>query len=265
MKRGNLAVSTALSTIILASVLLVIVGIASIVANNAINFQIEGAQFEQAKNIMLATDKIVKKMIFAPRSSGYVRSSFLSMTPQFTETGENLTLTIDADGENWTYQIPVNIVKIKGGAYVGVSSSQNLLGNASILLTDLAGSLGRIWVYQSDGAWISLDYSRTRCIYTGTSDLFNGSCYEPLNVIEVTLINLTFGVIEPDAQAFIIVQNLGTDSGSPLEVSGNFKIKVSSPDGEETKSLEELGGDSSKPTLIHLAFIKIEISIVKGV
>lgn len=248
----------------ISSVILVIVGIASFAANNTVNAHIEEAQFEQAKNVMLAVDKIIKRVMFKPHSSGYIQSSFWKMVPQFTETGENLTLTIDLGSQNWTYKIPINIVRIKGGSYIGITTPKNLLGNNCTLLTNPEGSLGRISIYQSDGAWISLDYARVRCIYTGTSEYFNGSVYENFNVIEITMINMTFGIFEPGNQAFITIQNLGINSENRLEVSGNFEIKVSSLDGEETKSLVELGGDPDIPTLINLVFVKVEVSILKG-
>ncbi|KYH40845.1 MAG: hypothetical protein AYL32_009200 [Candidatus Bathyarchaeota archaeon B26-2] len=264
MKRENLAISTPLSTIILASVLLVIVGVASFAANNAINAQLEETQFEQAKNVLLAVDKIVKKVLFARQSSGYVKSSFWKTTPQFTRTGGNLTLIIDAGSVNWTYQIPVNVIKVKGGSHVGVTTPQDILGNGSLLLTDLSSSLGRVSVYQSDGAWVSLDYSRVRCVYTGIWEYFNGSDYESFNVVEITVVNFTFGTIETGTQVFIIVQNLGINSESILDISGNFEIRVIGPDGEEKRSLEELGGDPSKRTIINLVFVNVEVSVARS-
>ena len=264
MKEKNRALSIPLSTIILASVLIIIVGVASFAANNAVNAQLEETQFEQAKNVMLAIDGIVKKVLFAHQSSGYVKSSFWKTTPQFIRTGENLTLIIDAGTANWTYQIPVNIIKVKGGPHVGVTVSKNIIGNDSLLLTDMSSSIGRVSIYQSDGAWVSLDYSRVRCVYTGIWEYFNGSDYESFNVVEITMINLTFGTVETGTQVFIMIRNLGVNSKSITDVSGNFEVKVVSPEGEEVKSLEELGGDPSKRTIINLVFVNVEVSVMRS-
>ena len=96
MKKAKAAISTSLSSIILAGVLLGIVGTASYAANNAINSQIEEAQFEQAENIMLSLDKIVKNIMFSPGSSGYIRANFQSMTPQFSSFEENIKGSIES-------------------------------------------------------------------------------------------------------------------------------------------------------------------------
>jgi len=264
--RRNLAVSTVLSTIILSSVLLVIVGIASFAANNAVNAQIENAQFDQAKNVLLSLTQVVKKVMFTPQSSGYVRSSFWNTIPQFVETGENLTVTIVDDDKNWAYHVPANIIKIKGGRYVGVLTPANLLGNDSLLLTDASSSLGRVKAFQSDGAWTSLDYLRVRCVYIGTSNYFNGISYERFNVVEITIVNFTFGVFEPGNQVFITVQNLGITALPSIQVSDNFTLHVSLTSGGVSANctLTKLGGETGKPVLINLIFVNIEISMLKG-
>ncbi len=266
MKRRNMAISTALSTVILSSVLLVIVGVSSYAASNAVNFQIENSQFDQAKNILLALSQVIKKVMFISHSSGYVRCSFLNTIPQFVKASGYMTLTINSEGGNWTYTIPVNVIRIKGGRFVGVLTPRNLLGDNSLLLTNVSSPLGRVYTFQSDGAWVALDYMRARCVYMGTSDYFNGTGYERFNVVEITLVNLTFGIFEPETQAYITSQNLGIEADPPIQVSGNFTIKVNlTSTGEEVScSLTDLGGNPEYPTLVNLVFINIEVSILKG-
>jgi len=273
LKRSDAADSTVLSTIILASALIVIVGAAYAAANNTVNYQLESAQFEQAQNVLVSLARVIKNAMLNPFSSGYVRSSFWKTIPQFEDTDENMTLTIADIGENWTYNIDINAIKIKGGPMIGVLTPRTILGNDnndSLLFTDAGGSLGRVRVFQSDGAWTSLEYSRVRCVYIGSSDYYNGTGYESYNVFEITLINLTFGTFEPETQALITVQNRGLNVQEPIEVSNNTSVSVSLNGGErqEIRDLavlvSEKGGDPGKPVLVNVVIVNIECSLLKG-
>jgi hypothetical protein len=272
MKKKDLAISTVLSTTILASTLLVIVGVSSYAAINAVNAQIENVQFEQAKNVLLSVSQIVKKVMYTPHSSGYVRSSFWMTVPYFIRTNENLTINLIDDGENITFDLPVNIIKIKGGPQVGILTPQNILGEEVLLYTKISGSLGNVRVFQSEGAWTSLDYLRARCNYIGTTNYYDGNNWnnETVNVIEITVLNLDFGIFIPGKQAFITVENLGITS-ELFQVSNNTTIDISITDKEFSESsklsdlIEEAGGNPEKPIWIRLNFINIEVSMLEGV
>ena len=176
--KNDLGTSIVLSTIILTSVLCVIVFTASSVANDAINAQIENAQFDQAKNVMLALDKLIKRVIYKPESSGQVKTSFWTTKPYFIKTGENLNVTVWNNGQKeLEVAVPVNLVKIKGGPRTSVTLDKYLIGNEDLLLTNVSASIGRVRIYQSAGAWIALDYSRVRCINAGIMQYYNGTGY----------------------------------------------------------------------------------------
>ena len=269
MKKRNAALSTVLSTVILSSVLLTITCIASYAANNAVNVQIENVQFDQAKNVLLSLDQVVKKGMLTQQSYGYVRASFMDTIPQFAETGETLTMTI-VDQQNHSYQVPVNIVKIKGGSYVGVLTPEVLLGDNSLILKNASSSIGRVKVFQEQGAWTSLDYERVRCIYAGTSNYYNGTGWDEKgsNVFEIMLMNVTFGVLEFGTQAYITVRNIGVNSAAPIQASKNASIRVNSGGEVSSCSLGDLvrdcGGDPEKSILIHVVIVNIEISMLGG-
>jgi len=267
LARGSLAISTVLSTVILTSVLLVVVITASFLANNVVNSQIENAQFDQAKNVVLALDGVVKKVMFKPHSSGYVRTSFWTTIPRLEETGENLTVLVD--GNPWR-EIPINTVKIQGGSGVTRPVTQDLMGvNGSILLTSISDSLGLVHVYYSGASWVSLDYARVRCVYSGTVEFFNGTGLEPYNLVEITAVRVTFGPSQVQEKASFIVQNIGTGP-EQLEIPGspdnpnNFTIRVQNHEMNETRCLTDLGGDPSHPTLINFLVVGIEVSILGG-
>ena len=204
MKKRNLGFSHVITTVILTSVMLVIVLTTSFLANSLLNTQIERAQFDQAKNVILALDEIVKKVTFKPQSSGYVRSSFWTTIPYLEETGETLQILVN---QTLVLDVPVNIVKIQGGSRVSVAVPEDLTGSESVLLTSVSDSLGRVHVYQSNGSWITLDYSRIRCINSGTSEFFNGTDYEICNLVEIILIKITFGILEVQDKASLTAKN----------------------------------------------------------
>jgi len=274
LKRTKMATSTVLSTVILASVLIVIVGAAYVAADNAIDLQIENAQFDQAKNVMLSLTNVIKSVLLNPHSSGYVRSSFWNTVPQFERTNGNLTLTIvdSINNETLDAYVTKNVVKIKGGQLVGVLTPTDLLGNSTDRLINASDSLGTVRVFQSDGAWVSLDYLRVRCVYIGSSNYYTGTGYESFNLFEITLVNVTFGVFEPGTQAFITVQNLGiTPVPMPPDGWSNSTTVQVSLDGGESEGpyvlgdmVEEKGGDPAKPILINLAIVNIEVSMFRG-
>ncbi len=261
LKKANLGVSTVLSTVILTSVLCVIVFAASFVANDAINAQIENAQFDQAKNVMLALDKLVKRLIYKPESSGYVKTSFWTVTPHFVQTGEKLELWINGEKE---LEVPVNVVKIKGGPRTSVATDKDLIGNGDLLI-GVSASIGRVCVYQSVGAWIALDYSRVRCSNASTMQYYNGTGYEPYNFIEIIVVKIIFEDFKVEEQASFTVKNKGLfPIQKEIPKGSNFTILVQKSGVDATRTLEQLGGDPDHQTLINLVVVNIAISLEGG-
>jgi hypothetical protein len=252
-----------LASVILTSVLCIVVFAASNAANDAISVEIENAQFDQAKNVMLALDKLIRRIMYKPESSGYVKTSFFTITPYFVEAEESLALT--ANGQNLlpSDSIPLNTIRFKGGSHASVAADKDLIGNERLLLTDTASSLGRIQVYQSLGAWITLDYSRVRCIYSGTVQYFTESSYQQYNLIEITVVNMVFKDFEPQEKASIIAKNAGLEL-KQIEIpeGNNFTIIVQKGSKSESCTLLDLGGNTNYKTLINVAVVKIEVSIL---
>jgi len=260
------AISPVIAALILASVLCIIVFAASNLANDIVSAQVEDAQFEQAKYVMVSLDKLIKRIIHEPKSSGYVKTSFWKVTPYFERNVGNLTL----EAPNLEITIPINIVKIKGGPRVSISVEENLVGNESLIVRDAVGSLGNVKVYQlsGSGAYISLDYARLRCINTGRNiSYYNGTGYEPYNTIEITLVKIEFRDFMVSEQASFIAKNIEITPIQRDVGKGNFAIIVKRTDLNKTESitLVDLGGDPNHRTLINAAIITIEVSILGGI
>jgi hypothetical protein len=265
LRRRRSGMSNVLSTIILASTLLIIVQVASIYASNSVNIQVENAHFDQSKNVLLSLTHVIGQTMLSPDSSGYVRTSFSKTYPQFVNTGQNLSLTFIDGSLNWTYRFPINIIKIRGGQNVGVSVPRILYGEDTTILKNASGPLGRVKVYQDNGAWLSLDYSQVRCAYVGTTDFFNGTGYQSYNEVEISVVNMTFGSFNPADQTLVTAQNMGIATEPFIQVSSNCIVRVQLSGGTPVNlALINLGGNPARPILITIVPIDICVSMTSG-
>ena len=266
-KLGKLAMSTVLSTLILGATLMGIVAVSYAVASDAVNSQMETASFDQSKYILTSLSDVVKKIMFTPDSSGYVRVSFTNLLPYFTNTQKRLTINI-TDPSNQTlnrgYSYPVKAIQIKGGSGVGVSFSEDILGVNTVAFSNTTYTLAYIRAYQSGGAWLSLDYARARCIFTGVSNYFDGTIYKSYNVIEITVVNMTFKEFQPGEITLITAHNAGTRIDTINKVSKNLMIDIGLSDRSQSirYTLQDLGGNMQKNAVIRLVTINIEISML---
>ena len=266
-KRARRGTSEVLTTLILFSVMFTLVVTASSVANETVNAQVENAEFEQAKNVLLSLDKLVKIVMYKPDSSGYVKTSFFTVLPYLVQPQRNLTVEIYDDLllHNLTRSVPATQIKIKGGPRTGVGLDVDLVGQGSLILTQTSDSIGRVHVYQSQGAWISLDYLRVTCINTGTTQYYNSttSAYETYNCVEVTLVNLVFKEIQLQENSHFIVGCKGVEAAQFKQIppGRNFHVKVRS--GLNGAS-ETLTLNSSYKSLVTLSVFDLELSALEG-
>ncbi len=237
------------------------------VANDAVNQRVEEAQFEQAKNVMVALERLINRIIYKPQSSGYVQTSFWNISPHFVQTGENLTIT--ANGADLVSPIAANMFKMKGGPRTSVPSEdpdfdRYLMGDEKILLKNVSENLGRVEVVQSQGAWIILDYGRVRCVNAGVIEYYNGSDYEPYNLVELTIVNLVFGDVDVEEKSNIVAENKGLLSTQTEMSQGDFTLAVQLGSQYEACTLLELGGNVAYKSLLNTVVIDVELSIRGG-
>jgi hypothetical protein len=266
-KRAKRGTAEVLTTLILFSVMFTLVITASSVANETVNAQVEYAEFEQAKNVLLSLDKLVKRVMYKPDSSGYVKTSFCTVLPYLVQPQGNITVEV-YDGtllHNLTRSIPATQIKIKGGSRTSVGLDTDLVGQGKMILTKTSDSIGHVRAYQSQGAWVSLDYLRVTCIDTGTTQYYNSttSAYETNNCVEVTLVNLAFKEIQFQQDSHLIVINEGMDPSRTklISPSGSFYVRVRS--GLDGTS-ETLTLSSPYKTLVTLVVINLGLSVSGG-
>jgi hypothetical protein len=262
--RNRLGLSEVISSVILTSVMLVIIITSSHYANDTINYNVESVQFDQAINAILSLDRMAKKIMFNPKSTASVKTSFQTTTAYFVQEG-NLAILVDEDE---IASIPVNTLKVEGGSSVGGSFSYSYVGNDTLLLAGIGGSISHVKKYWDLGAWASIDFQRIRCIYCGEMDFYNGTNPEPTkrNVVEITVIRLSSGEISPLERSRIIIENTGIQTQQIEQPVGDFTIRVQFPGMEEPDPLylTELGGNATLSTLINLTVIDLKITILGG-
>jgi hypothetical protein len=264
--RNNIALSEVISTIILTSVMMVIIVSASFYANDILSFNVESVQFDQAVNAILSLERVAQKIMFKPQSTGSVKTSFVTTDPYVDQEGTLVILIRNETSSISIASINVNCFKVQGGERVGVSFSQYYLGNSSLLLVGLDGSISCVQKYQDQGAWVSLDYGRIRCVYCGEMNYYNGTNPVPVkrNVIEITAIRLSSGEISPLDRSRIILKNMGIQTQQIEHGTGDFDITVQFSGEDESVSLTDLGGNATLSTLINLIIIDLEITVLGG-
>lgn len=256
--RNGRGLSPVVSTVILTSTILAMVLSTSYLANDLLTNQMENAEFDVAKDVMDALNNMVKEVLYKPYSSRYVKTGFRTTMPNLHNTAETINVWTKVDDEPIEYLIqnnPISIVTIKGGTSV-TDLSMDVIGTSSVLLNDFT-SLGHLFIQRSDQVELILDFSRIRCIYSGSLNVS-----QEYNIIEAVFVNMTTGSIQLNDRAVIMVRNLGTTISQHL-YQGTLTIGINDTRGYDDAILySDLPHES---TLINLMVIDIEISIVGGV
>jgi hypothetical protein len=262
-RRNKLGLSEVISAVILTSVMLVIVITSTHYANDTISYNVESVQFDQAINAILSIDRMAKKIMFNPKSTASVRTGFQTTTAYFVQEGD-LTILVDLDE---LASIPVGSLKIEGGPSVGGSFSYDYAGNDTLLLIGVGGSISHVQKYWDEGARVSIDFKRIRCVYCGEMNFYNGTNPEPTgrNVVEITVIRLSSGEISPLERSRVILENTGIQTLQFEQPVGDFLIKAQFPGlGSSDVSLADLGGNATLSTLINLTIIDLKVTILGG-
>jgi len=250
--------SPTISTVILTSMILVIVMSTSFIAHNVLTNQVEDAEFDVAKDVMLALNNMVKEVLFKPHSSRYVKTGFRTTMPSLLNTDEQISVWTQVDAEPIEYLIhncPISLVRIQAGTSI-TDLSQDVVGTSAVLVTDFT-SLGHLYVQRSERVDLLLDFSRIRCIHTGSLNLT-----QEYNVLEVIFVNMTAGSIQLNDMAVFVVRNLGATMSQHF-YQGTLTLGVNDTRGYDDAILySDLPHNS---TLINLMVINIEISVIGGV
>ena len=167
------AVSPVVSTVIITATLLIVLVVATALASSMLEIQLQNLEFEQAKTVMMALDKVIAEVSLRPGAASSV---------QFNQRrggigvyrGEDMTIRVYRDsGPVLEITDATYVVKYRGGSMA--SAAPTVLSGSSGLIVEAPKPLGHVRVEVGDGAWIVLDYNRVSVLNNtslGTVDVF---------------------------------------------------------------------------------------------
>ena len=246
MKMRKKGISDIVSTVILVSALLLISIAVMFIANDVFSIQNEDTEFEQAKNIMVNFAGIIEDVSGKQGASGYVRFNPVSGGPYFQHDLGNILIQVD-NGTNSSliYNSTYNAFKYRGGGLVGVSGKEMLRGTDNLIVVNNAYPLGSVYVEQSSGAWIVLNYTKIGVLNLGVFNFTegvdeNGSpIFEPLNVLEIHYIELVPGSFTGSGSIYAVAtcKNISVTYHRIDSSNGIINFTIQIPTGSETTAI----------------------------
>ncbi|MEM4523084.1 MAG: hypothetical protein QW738_07745 [Nitrososphaeria archaeon] len=183
--------SPVISTVILSAIMLIITIISIGFAANIYAIQSDSTEFEQAKNMMINFAGTIEYVSSRQGSSAYVKFNSRSGGPQFLSNIGTIGVSVNSSD---VLKSRLSVLKYRGGSLSSVAGKYYLRGSDKNIVKNNV-SLGSVYVEQSEGAYVVLDFSRINVVYLGKFDFSKGinKGFETVNLIQINFINLTKG------------------------------------------------------------------------
>ncbi|MCX8189104.1 MAG: hypothetical protein N3F64_05285 [Nitrososphaeria archaeon] len=217
--RKKKGLSEIVTSVILTGIMLSIALIAMGFANNMFAIQSESTEFDQAKNIMTNLAEIIEHVSTKQDSSGYVKFNSRTGGPSFVRNVKTLTVSVQAISGTLPYysqnlfSVQCNQLKYRGGSLASVAGKYFIRGTEVPILSNNNASMGCVFVEQSKGAWIVIDYSRVNVLNLGTFNFSKGinattklPIFELVNIIQVNYINLVPGTFSGSGNLYVVAK-----------------------------------------------------------
>jgi len=217
--RVRKGLSEIVTSVILTGIMLSVALIAMGFANNMFAIQSESTEFDQAKNIMTNLAEIIEHVSTRQGSSGYVKFNSRTGGPSFVRDVKTLTLTVEALNRTISYNKTIlfskqfNQLKYRGGSLATAAGKYLIRGTEVPILSNNNASMGCVYVEQSDGAWIVIDYSRVNVLNLGTFNFSKGISgstgkpkFELVNIVQVGYINLIPGTFSGSGNLYVVAK-----------------------------------------------------------
>ena len=255
-------VSPVISTVILSTTLLTVMIITTGVATDILRNQMASNEFDSAKNLIKSISSEIDSLIYKSEASSVIKTSFFYTAPGYTETGKIMNVSFTGHGE--TFHVEENTFNIESIQGVGGSTDYTLEGSDVTAIPGYLGSFGRIYISKPYNWRVALDYNRAQYTYAGVANLFNGVTTTPYNIVEVTVLELSFTQFDTSDTAVIILRNDGVETNT-FTLTGNWDMTVTTPDdGSYVVSLADMGGNVSHPTQVQFNKVNMNIHVMGG-
>ncbi len=263
--RNNKAVSYTISAIIVTATTIALVLIASIYAYQVLEQQRGAAEFDVAKESLLAFNDALENVAWktgAVRSSRFViEYGYLELTPNGTQYGNALTVNATVGGNTaMLYSSSTGFVKyFVSTQYVtfGQGYSSYIAGSSSNLIVGSVGSYGRAVVEQSAQSGlvtITLDY-RVRAMKTSVITV-DGT---PVNYVDIWVIKLVTSSTETIPWSYIHDFDLKARCLGVQTISYKWPTSISS--GNATVSVQ-IGSSVSSSSNISLVAGEVVFNVI---
>ncbi|MEM1986383.1 MAG: hypothetical protein QXG36_04270 [Nitrososphaeria archaeon] len=220
--RKKKGLSEVVTSVILTGIMLSIALIAMGFANNMFAIQSESTEFDQAKNIMTNLAEIIEHVSTKQDSSGYVKFNSRTGGPSFVRNAKSLTITVQAlytptdtipyHSQN-LFSVQCNHLKYRGGSLATAAGKYFIRGTEVPILSNNNASMGCVYVEQSDGAWIVIDYARVNVLNLGKFNFSKGisattrlPIFELVNIVQVSYINLIPGTFSGSGSIYVVAK-----------------------------------------------------------
>jgi hypothetical protein len=256
------AVSPVISTIILSTTLLTVMIITTGVATDILRNQMASNEFDSAKSLIKSISSEIDALIYKSEATSVIKTSFFYTAPGYTETGKIMNVSFTGHGE--TFHVEENTFNIESIQGVGGSIDYTLQGSDLTAVPSYLGSFGRIYISKPYNWRVALDYNRAQYTYAGVANLFNGATTTPYNIVEITVLELSFTQFDTSDSSIIILRNDGVDT-STFTLTGDWDMTVTTPDeGSYVKSLTDMGGNPSYPTQVQFNKVNLNVHVMGG-
>ncbi|MGC8911160.1 MAG: hypothetical protein ACP5K8_03720 [Nitrososphaeria archaeon] len=217
--RSKKGLSEVVTSVILTGIMLSIALIAMGFANNMFSIQSENTEFDQAKNIMANLAEIIEHVSTKQSSSGYVKFNSRTGGPSFIRDAYTFSVDVEAYSGTLPYDsiqlltTQCNLLKYRGGSLVTAAGKYVIRGTEVLILSNNNASMGCVYVEQSDGAWIVIDYARVNVLNLGTFNFSKGisattrlPIFELVNMIQISYINMVPGTFSGSGSIYVVAK-----------------------------------------------------------
>lgn len=253
-------VSHIISTIIISTVLLIVLFIASFVSTNILAAQMTSTEFEQAKANMQLLDNTIQDTSLRPGAGGYVQFNEREGGIGMYSTADTLTLRVQGYSNTLNYRNLTQLI-YRGGtlATAAVDTTKgytSLDGDLSFAYVNSTQTMGFLRLEQDNGAKIKLDFARFRITPVGLID-------SQTSLVQITLIKLTWGTFSGSGTIRVQIQNTATNTTVWQFATGSLTLiaQHTTPQTTITQNCIIPQVSGATKTVVVISEIQVRVSI----
>jgi len=245
-RRKRRGVSQVVSTVILFSTLLVIIGVAIFYATSLIDANRQQMEYQAAKDLMLYAATALEQVSFGTGGSRYIRFSLTSTGLNFIPDAYG-PLTVTVNGTTVISDAETSSIEAVGGPLVTTMfkclrppvEEPTAARNEVYKLVVGAGE-PMVVVYENftqGRAVVVMKPTRVRVNYLGTFEILEGGVTKTYNFYAISYINMSFAQVGGAGQIAVVFRNVNVTTSEIKIPSPGIGVTVSLGPSSQTLSL----------------------------